>query len=119
VAQGVGGGRPAPPRREEHVAHLDPLPGYDNLPARSTRRFADAESYPDFVIELRLTHPAIDFWVEVRLRRVGSGWLAVADLASSPEPAMATRADLAVLLALWPLGSALARRLTARADLPA
>ena len=87
--------------------------------ARSTRRFANAESYPDLVIELRLTHPAIDFWVEVRLRRVGSGWLAVADLASSPEPAVASRADLAVLLALWPLGSALARRLTARADLPA
>jgi hypothetical protein len=69
------------------------------------------------VIELLLTHPAIDFWVDVRLRRVRGAWLAVADLASTPEPAVASRADLAVLLALWPLGPALARRLTARADL--
>lgn len=71
------------------------------------------------MIELRLTHPAIDFWVDFRLRRVGSTWLAVADLASTPVPAVASRPDLAVLLALWPLGPALARRLTARADLPA
>jgi len=69
-------------------------------------------------IELRLTHPAIDYWVDVRLRRVGGAWLAVADLASTPEPAAAERADLAVVLAPWPLGPALARRLTARADLP-
>jgi hypothetical protein len=71
------------------------------------------------VIELHLTHPAIDFWVDVRLRRVGGVWLAVADLASTPELAVAPRADVAVLLALWPLGPALARRLTARASLPA
>jgi hypothetical protein len=71
------------------------------------------------VIELRLTHPAIDSWVDVRLRRVGGAWLAAADLASTPELAVASRADVAVLLALWPLGPALARRLTARASLPA
>ena len=65
---------------------------------------AQSATYPDAVIELRLTHPAIDFWVDVRLRRVGGAWLAVA--------------DLAVLLTLWPLGPALARRLTARANLP-
>jgi hypothetical protein len=69
------------------------------------------------VIELRLPHPAIDFWVDVRLRRIGEAWLAVADLASAPEPAVASRPDLAVLLALWPLGPALAYRLAARADL--
>jgi hypothetical protein len=71
------------------------------------------------VIELRLTHPAIDFWVDVRLRRVGDSWLAVADLTSTPEPAAAARPDLALFLALWPLGAALATRLVARATLPA
>jgi hypothetical protein len=71
------------------------------------------------VIELRLTHPALDFWVDVRLRRIGGAWLAVADLASTPEVATAPRPDLTVLLALWPLGPAMTRRLTARADLAA
>jgi hypothetical protein len=70
------------------------------------------------MIELRLTHPAIDFWVDVRLRRFGNSWLAVADLASTPEPAVASRPDLALLLALWPLGPAMASRLVARADHP-
>jgi hypothetical protein len=45
-------------------------------------------------------------------------WLAVADLASTPEVAVASRPGLAVLLALWPLGPALARRLATRAVLP-
>jgi hypothetical protein len=70
------------------------------------------------VIELRLTDPAIDFWVDVRLRRIRSAWFAVADLAGTPELAFARRPDLAVLLALWPLGAELARRLTARVQLP-
>ena len=67
------------------------------------------------MIELRLTHPGLDFWVDVRVSRIGHSWLAVADLASTPEPAVASRPDLAVLLALWPLGPAMARRLAARA----
>ena len=67
------------------------------------------------MIELRLTDPEIEFWVDVRLRSFGDAWLAVADLASTPEPAVAARPDLAVLLALWPLGPALARRLAAQA----
>jgi hypothetical protein len=67
------------------------------------------------VIELRLTNPAINFWVDVRLLRSDGRWLAVADLASTPEVAVASRPDLAVFLALWPLGPALARRMTARA----
>lgn len=70
------------------------------------------------MIDVRLTHPGLDFWVDVRLRRLEGGWLAVADLASTPELAVARRPDLAVLLALWPLGPALARRLVARAVLP-
>jgi hypothetical protein len=60
------------------------------------------------VIELRLTHPAVAFWVDVRLLKNGGRWLTVADLASTPEVAAAARPDLAVLLALWPLGPALA-----------
>lgn len=76
------------------------------------------EPYSCRVIELRLTHPAIDFWVDVRLRRIGDTWLAVADLASTPEVAVADRPDLAVFLALWPLGPALAGRLAERAALP-
>lgn len=71
------------------------------------------------MIELRLTHPSIDFWIDVRFRRFGDSWLAVADLASTPEPAVAARPDLAVFLALWPLGPALARRLAATSDVPA
>jgi hypothetical protein len=69
------------------------------------------------VIELRLTHPAIDFWIDVRLLQSEGRWLAVADLASTPEVAVALRPDLAVLLALWPLGPALARRMATRAVL--
>ena len=69
------------------------------------------------MIELRLTHPRLDFWVDVRLRRFGDSWLAVADLASTPEVGVAPRPDLAVFLALWPLGPAMARRLAARAAL--
>jgi hypothetical protein len=70
------------------------------------------------VFELRLTHPGIDSWVDVRLRRFPDAWVAVADLASTPELAVARRADLAVLLALWPLGPTLARRLAASSGLP-
>lgn len=69
-------------------------------------------------MELRLTHPAIDFWVDVRLIETEGTWMAVADIASTPEVAVASRPDLAVLLALWPLGPALARRMAARAALP-
>jgi hypothetical protein len=70
------------------------------------------------VIELRLTHPALNFWVDVRLLESDGRWLAVADLASTPEVAVASRPDLAIFLALWPLGPALARRMVARAHLP-
>ena len=75
-------------------------------------------SDPDRPIALRVDHPALDFWVDVRLRRFGDAWLAVADLASTPEVAVASRPDLAVFLALWPLGPAIAPRLARRAGLP-
>ncbi len=67
---------------------------------------------------LRLEHPALDFWVDVVLMRENGRWLAVADLAGTPEPAAADRADLALLLALWPLGPAIAQRLVRRTRLP-
>lgn len=70
------------------------------------------------MIELRLTHLESDFWVYVGLRCIGATWLAVADLASTPEVAVADRPDLAVFLALWPLGPALAGRLAEQAALP-
>jgi hypothetical protein len=94
--------------------HAGPAPSTAKRPAGRGRR-----SYPARVIELRLTHPAIDFWVDVRLRRFGDTWLAVADLATTPEVGAATRPDLALLLALWPLGPALARRLVERAPVVA
>jgi len=34
---------------------------------------------------LRLTHPDLDFWIDVRLREFDGRWLAVADLADEPE----------------------------------
>jgi len=71
-----------------------------------------------FSRSLRLTEPSLDFWVDVRIRRFGDVWVAVADLASSPELAVARQPDLAVLLALWPLGGDVARRIADCLDLP-
>jgi hypothetical protein len=71
------------------------------------------------VIELRLSHPIIDFWVDVLLRQFENPSIAVADLASTPEIAVPHRPDLAVLLALWPDGPSLAGRLAARLTLTA
>ena len=65
------------------------------------------------MFDLRLTDAELDFWVDVRVRRVGRSWVAVADLASTPEIVGADRPDLALLLALWPLGPDVARRLAA------
>ena len=38
-------------------------------------------SYAQPVTELRLTHPRLDFWVDVRLLPFEGRWLATADLA--------------------------------------
>lgn len=62
-------------------------------------------------IYLRLVDADLGFWVDVRLRQTAGSWLAVADLASTPEIAAADRPDLALLLALWPLGEEPATRL--------
>jgi hypothetical protein len=37
------------------------------------------------VQHVRLTHPALDFWIDVRLREFDGRWLAVADVADAPE----------------------------------
>ncbi len=50
---------------------------------------------------LHLSHPELDFWIDVRLREFDRRWLAVADLADTPEvgtgetPAEALRGALA------------------------
>ncbi len=63
-------------------------------------------------MSLRLTDPELDFWVDLRVRQFGGCWLAVSDLASTPEPSAAGRLDVAILLSLWPLGIPVAQRLT-------
>ena len=37
------------------------------------------------MLHLRLTHPGLDFFVDVRLREWDGRWLAVADLADEPD----------------------------------
>ena len=52
--------------------------------------------------QLRLTHPALDFWIDVRLRERDGRWVAVADLADEPDlglgetPSEALRGALSV-----------------------
>lgn len=46
--------------------------------------------------ELRLTHPDLDFWIEVRVRDFGGRWLAVADLAGQPEVGVGETVDAAL-----------------------
>lgn len=55
-------------------------------------------------MELRLTAPGIDFWVDVRLRAWGDRWLAVADIAGEPEIGLGRNARQALKAALASLG---------------
>lgn len=34
---------------------------------------------------LRLQHPSLDFWIDVRVRQLNGRWLVVADLAGEPD----------------------------------
>lgn len=61
--------------------------------------------------DLRLTHPALDFWVDVRLREFDGRWLAVALLADGPEPGLGTTPEEALGAALGLFGPALAAEL--------
>lgn len=45
--------------------------------------------------DLRLTDPALEVWVDVRLRRINRRWLAVADLAGTPDVGISTDPNLA------------------------
>jgi hypothetical protein len=73
----------------------------------------------DASIDLRLTDPALDFWVDVRMRRIGHAWVAAAVLASTREIAAAFRPDIALLFALWPLGAEAAVRIASQLDIDA
>jgi hypothetical protein len=66
------------------------------------------------IIELRLTDPDLDFWVDTRLCQFGGTWLAAADLAGTPDIGVSTDRDLAVLFALWSLGPDVAQRMASR-----
>lgn len=67
---------------------------------------------------LRLTHPAIDLWIDVRLREFDGRWLAVADLADEPDVGISEDPWEAVRDALLALGPRLANELAASTDLP-
>ena len=64
-------------------------------------------------MELRLTAPAVHFWVDVRLRSWGDRWVAVADIAGEPELGLGRSARQALEGALASLGRQTARALLA------
>jgi len=66
---------------------------------------------------LRLTHPALDFWIDARLREFDGRWLAVADLADVPEVGVGGSPSEALRGALGPFGARLQEELVARAGL--
>lgn len=67
---------------------------------------------------LRLTNPGLDFWIDVRLREFDGHWLAVADLADTPEVGSGETPAEALRSALSPFGTKLLNELVAGADLP-
>lgn len=64
-------------------------------------------------MQLRLTAPAIDFWVDVRIRSWGDRWLAVADIAGEPEIGLGRDPRQAIEGALAALGRQTAHALLA------
>jgi hypothetical protein len=62
-----------------------------------------------------LTHPALDFWIDVRLREFEGRWLAVADLADTPELGTGHMPAEALRRALAPFGAGLRDVLVDRA----
>lgn len=67
------------------------------------------------MLHFRLTHPALDLWVDVRLREFEGKWLAVADLANQPDVGTSEGPREALRDALMVLGSELADELAAAA----
>lgn len=62
---------------------------------------------------LRLTHPDLDFWIDVRLREFDGRWLAVADLADTPEVGTGESPAEVLRGALAPFGTRLRDELVA------
>lgn len=56
---------------------------------------------------VRLSHPALDFWIDVRVRELNGRWLAVADLAGTPDVGVGETAEEALRGALRALGPGL------------
>jgi len=65
---------------------------------------------------LPLTYPALDLWVDVRLREWDGMWLAVADLADEPDVGTGEDPRGALREALTALGPRLAEELATSAD---
>jgi len=70
------------------------------------------------VLHFRLTHPRLDFWIDVRIREFDGRWLAVADLADAPDVGTGEGPQDALRGALAPFGPVLARQLTDSAKPP-
>jgi len=68
-------------------------------------------SYHAVVTHLCLTHPDLDFWIDVGLRDFDGRWLAVADLADTPDVGVGETAEQALRGALASLGEGLAKEL--------
>jgi len=66
---------------------------------------------------LRLTHPDLDFWIDVRLSEWDGRWLAVADLADEPDVGTAADAREAIRGALASLGEPIATEMAEGAGL--
>lgn len=58
----------------------------------------------DDTAALRLTHPDLPFWVDVRLMENDGRWLAVADLADEPDVGTGDDPRTAIAAALASLG---------------
>ena len=71
------------------------------------------------IANLRLTHPDLDFWVDVRLRDWDGRWLAVADFAGEPDVGTGTEPRAALRAALTALGEPYATEMAEGADLSA
>jgi hypothetical protein len=67
-------------------------------------------------VQLRLTHPALDFWIDVRVREFDGRWLAVADIADAPELSTGETRQAALSAALSCFGPELAPQLVERAE---
>lgn len=62
------------------------------------------------VQHLRISDPNLDFWIDVRLMEHNGRWLAVADLADTPELGVGHDPQSALREALSPFGSTVAER---------